>query len=128
VAQEELLAWGGGQRIDLSIGLKTIEVIEREKLLKNAEKMGNYIKKRLRELQKKYPKIVDVRGLGLMIAFELDKEKYKHIFEKEAFKKGLMLLGCGEKSIRIVPPLIINRDEADEGIEVIEDVLKSLKK
>jgi 4-aminobutyrate aminotransferase len=63
-----------------------------------------------------------------MLAFELSKEKYKHIIETEAFKKGLMLLGCGEKSIRIVPPLIINRDEIDEGMETIQQVVKSLKK
>ena len=121
--------WGGGHRIDLAIGLKTIEVIEKDKLMKNAEKTGNYAKKRLKEIQRKYPqKIVDIRGLGLMLAFELSKEKYKHIIEKEAFKKGLLLLGCGEKSIRIVPPLIINRDEIDEGMETIEQVIKSLKK
>ena len=121
--------WGGGHRIDLAIGLKTIEVIERDKLLKNTEKMGNYTKKRLKELQRKYPqKVLDVRGLGLMLAIELPKEKHKHIVEHEAFKKGLMLLGCGTKSIRIVPPLIINRDEIDEGMEVLESVIKSLKK
>jgi len=121
--------WGGGHRIDLAIGLKTIEVIEREKLLKNAEKMGNYIKKRLKEFWRRYPKkVVDVRGLGLMLAIEFSEEKYKHIIEKEAFKRGLLLLGCGEKAIRVVPPLIITRDEADEGLEIFEKVIKSLRK
>lgn len=119
--------WGGGHRIDLAIGLKTIEIIERDRLLKNAEKMGNYIKKRLKEFQKKYSKVIDVRGIGLMIAIEFSKEKYKHIIEEEAFKKGLMLLGCGEKSVRIVPPLTIEKDEVDEGLDILNDVIKPLR-
>jgi len=107
---------------------KTIKIIHDEKLLKNAEKMGNYIKKRLKEIKRKYPrKAIDVRGVGLMIAIEFSKEKYKHIIEKEAFKKGLLLLGCGEKSVRIVPPLIITREEIDEGLDILQSVVKSLK-
>jgi len=120
--------WGGGHRIDLAVGLKTIEIIEREKLLENTRKMGNYFMKRLKELQKKHhKKIIDVRGLGLMIGVELSKEKYKKEIEEKAFKQGLLLLGCGEKTVRIVPPLIITREEADIGLEIFEKVIKSLK-
>ena len=120
--------WGGGSRIDMVIGLKTIEIIEKERLLKNARNMGNYFMKRLRELQKKYHnKIIDVRGLGLMIGVELSKEKFKKEVEQKAFKQGLLLLGCGEKTIRIVPPLIITREEADKGLEIFEKVVKSIK-
>jgi len=120
--------WGGGSRIDMVIGLKTIEIIEKERLLKNAGKMGNYFMKRLKELQKKYHnKIIDVRGLGLMIGVELSKEKFKKEVEQKAFKQGLLLLGCGEKTIRIVPPLIITREEADKGLEIFEKVVKSIK-
>jgi len=120
--------WGGGQRIDLAIGLKTIEVIEKEDLLKNAEKRGKQIMKRLNELKSKYPKkIVDVRGLGLMCAFELKKEKNKNIFIQKAFKEGLLLLGCGTKTIRVIPPLIITREEVEMGLNIIEKVVRKIK-
>ena len=120
--------WGGGHRIDLAVGLKTIEIIKHEKLLDNARKIGNYIMKRLREMKRKYPIIVDVRGLGLMIGVEFSKEIYKDIIPKIAFKKALLLLGCGKKTIRIVPPLIITKEEAEKGLDIFENVIKHLKR
>jgi len=120
--------WGGGHRIDMLVGLKTIEVIEREKLLLNAEKMGTYIKRRLEEMKSRYnKKIFDVRGLGLMLAFELPDSKKKQEFVHTAFKKGLLLLGCGDKSIRVVPPLTITKEDADKGLDIIDEVVKSIK-
>ena len=88
--------WGGGHRIDLAIGLKTIEIIEKEKLLRNATKMGNYMMKRLKDI--KSSKIIDVRGIGLMIGVEFSNKKYQKGVVQNAFKKGLLLLGCGEKA------------------------------
>ena len=117
--------WGGGDRIDLAVGLKTIEVIERDNLMKNATKMGNYIKKRLKDIKSK--NIIDVRGMGLMLAFELKKKEQQKTVVQNAFKNGLMLLGCGQKAVRVVPPLTINREEADKGLDIIEKVVKSLK-
>jgi 4-aminobutyrate aminotransferase len=117
--------WGGGHRIDLAVGLKTIEVIERENLLKNATKMGNYIKKRLKDIKSK--NIIDVRGIGLMLAFELSTKEQQKAVVQNAFKNGLMLLGCGEKAVRVVPPLIIKKEDADKGLDIIEKVVKSLK-
>jgi len=119
--------WGGGSRIDLAVGLKTIEIIKHERLLDNAKKMGNHMIKRLREMKSRYPIIHEVRGLGLMIGVEFSKEIYKDLIPKMAFKKGLLVLGCGRKAIRIVPPLIITRDEADKGLDILEDVIKHLK-
>lgn len=117
--------WGGGHRIDLAVGLKTIEIIEKEKLLRNATKMGNYMMKRLRDMKSK--KIVDVRGIGLMIGVELSEKEYQKTVVQRAFKNDLLLLGCGEKTVRIVPALIINRKDADKGLDIFEKVVKSLK-
>ncbi len=119
--------WGGGSRIDLAVGLKTIEIIRHERLLDNAKKIGNHMIKRLREMKSRYPIIHEVRGLGLMIGVEFSKEIYKDLIPKMAFKKGLLVLGCGRKAIRIVPPLIITRDEADKGLGILEGVIKHLK-
>jgi len=119
--------WGGGHRIDLAVGLKTIEIIEKEKLLKNVRVLGNYFMKRLKEINEKYAKVVDVRGLGLMIGLELSEEKYMKQSSYEAFKRGLLLMGCGEKTIRIAPPLIITKEEADHGLNILEEVLKRIR-
>lgn len=119
--------WGGGSRIDLAVGLKTIEIIRHERLLDNAKKVGNHMIKRLKEMKNRYPMITDVRGLGLMIGVEFSKEIYKDLIPKIAFRKGLLVMGCGRKTIRITPPLIITRDEADKGLDMFEDILKHLK-
>ncbi len=113
----------------MAVGLKTIEIIQKERLLKNAETMGKYFIKRLKEIQNKHSKkIIDVRGLGLMIGCELSKHKQMKFIIKEAFKNGLLLLGCGEKTVRIAPPLIIKKEEADLGLNIFEKVLKRVKK
>lgn len=120
--------WGGGHRIDMAVGLKTIEIIHKEKLLKNAKRMGEYFLKRFREMQEKYPdKIVDVRGLGLMLGIEFKDKERRNLFVQKAFKKRLLLLGCGYKTVRIAPPLIIKEDTADQGLFIFEDILKDLK-
>jgi 4-aminobutyrate aminotransferase len=120
--------WGGGHRIDLAVGLKTIEIIEKEKLMKNAKKMGKYFMKRLKELQQKYPeKIVDVRGVGLMIGVEFKDKKRRNLVVQQAFKQKLLLLGCGFKTLRIAPPLIIREDVADHGLFILEKIVKDLK-
>jgi len=120
--------WGGGHRIDMAVGLKTIEIIEKEKLLKNAQIMGEYFLKRLKEIQEKYlDKIMDVRGLGLMIGVDFRNMMCREHIVKEAFKHRLLLLGCGFKTIRIAPPLIIKEDIADHGLYVFEDIIKGLR-
>ncbi len=62
-----------------------------------------------------------------MIGVELSKKKYQNMVIQRAFKKDLLLLGCGEKTIRIVPPLIINREDADRGLDIFEKIIRSLK-
>ncbi|MFH1424599.1 MAG: aspartate aminotransferase family protein [archaeon] len=117
--------WGGGHLIDLAVGLKVIEIIEKEKLMKNAERMGTYFLKRLGELAEKYP-IKDVRGLGLMIGFDLQKEGDNKKVVNEALKNGLALLTCGYKGIRIAPPLIITEEDAEKGLGILEESLKAV--
>jgi len=120
--------WGGGHRIDMAVGLKTIEIIEKERLLKNARVMGEYFLKRFKELKEKYQdKIIDVRGLGLMLGVEFKDEKHRDFVVQKAFKRRLLLLGCGYKTVRIAPPLIIKEDVADHGLNVFEEAVKDLK-
>ena len=107
--------WGGGHLIDLAIGKRIIEIIKKEKLLDNINKQGKYLRKRLNEIC-----LENVRGLGLMNAFDLKNKEERNNLVIECLKNGLVLLGCGEKSIRIIPPYIISEKEIDEGINIIE--------
>jgi 4-aminobutyrate aminotransferase len=116
--------WGGGSRIDLAVGLKTIEIIEKEKLLENSKKIGDYLLKRLREMEDSEI-VSNARGLGLMCAFDLE-EGMQEKLELICFKNGLLILGCGKRGIRLTPPITIKKDEIDKGIEILEKSLKSL--
>lgn len=112
--------WGGGHVLDLALGVKTIEIIKKRNLLKNNKIMGEYIMKGLREIDG----IENVRGRGLMIAFDLTvKDRDKVVLE--CMNNGLIVLGCGEKSIRVIPPYVIEKKDVDEGLRVIEKVVKS---
>lgn len=125
----------GGNLLACVSSLATIDVIKKEKLLANAKKQGRYLNKRLRELQEKYPIIGDVRGIGLMQVTELVSDQKtkkpaaneKDIIVEAAFKKGMVLLPCGESGIRFIPPLIITSEQIDMGIEILDRCFAELK-
>jgi 4-aminobutyrate aminotransferase len=114
--------WGGGNRIDMAVGSKVIQVIKRDKLLDNATKMGSILKKGLDEISGKKG-VVDVRGLGLMVGVEFDTVTRRDKKLTELFKQGLLVLGAGQKSMRIIPPLIITKEQIHEGLEIMHSVL-----
>jgi 4-aminobutyrate aminotransferase len=114
--------------------LTTIELLQ-EGLIENASHLGEYLLGKLKELQKRFHLIGDVRGKGLMIGVEIVKDpetKKKGIEEKNAiiqacFKKGLLILGCGENVIRFIPPLIITKSEVDTALTIFEEVLRQVE-
>jgi len=126
----------GGNPVCCAAGIEVINAIRDEHLLENAVKQGNYIMKRLKEFQEKYPIIGDVRGKGLMIGAEIVKDpKTKEFGETEAkdimmksFRRGLALITCGHSTLRIAPPLTITRDLIDPGLEVLEGAVKEVAK
>jgi len=139
VAKDKLFTWGpdshgstfGGNLISCAAALATLKVIEEEHLLENAIRQGNRIMERLEEIKSKCEIIGDVRGKGLMIGFEIvenrqNKKMNKKIRDKiivDAFNKGLLVIPCGESTIRICPPLKINETEIDEGMAVLENCI-----
>lgn len=118
--------WGGGSRIDMAVGAMIIEVIKKEKLLDNASKMGEKLRKGILDLsQKNSSNVISVRGMGLMIGIEFDTKQNRDIKLMQAFKKGLLLLPAGNKAVRIIPPLIITEEEIKDGLELLNQVLSS---
>jgi 4-aminobutyrate aminotransferase len=114
--------WGGGSRIDMAVGTAIIDTIKRDKLLENATKMGNRLKKGLQELIGKGG-LIDVRGIGLMVGMEFDTKERCDAALSGMFQKGLLLLPAGQKAMRAIPPLIINAEEIDEGLEIAASAL-----
>lgn len=110
--------WGGGGVLDMALGMKTIEIIKRDNLIVRNTKMGNKITSGLRKIDS----IDNVRGRGLMIGFDLPDSGTRDTFVIEALRKGLIVLGAGDHSIRVIPPYIIDQKEIDEGLRVIEEV------
>ncbi len=110
--------WGGGARIDMAVGAKTIDVIKQERLLENAAKMGQILKNGITEIVGKNG-ITDVRGIGLMIGIECETKEKRDTVLNNLFNNGLLMLGAGQKSIRIIPPLIINEEQINEGISIL---------
>jgi 4-aminobutyrate aminotransferase len=143
VSQSEVMDWVpgshastfGGNPISCRAALTTIDLLE-EGLIENAASVGAYLLGELKELQRRFRLIGDVRGKGLMIGIELVKDrqtKEKAIEERSriiraCFEKGLLLLGAGENVIRFSPPLIIAKKEADTALSILEEVLQQVEK
>ncbi|RLE60956.1 MAG: acetyl ornithine aminotransferase family protein [Thermoprotei archaeon] len=121
----------GGNPVSCAAANAVIDVIIEENLLDNAARLGEYIKKRFSELQSEIPEIGDIRGKGLMIGVELikrDGTPHRELLKetlKEAFKRGLLVIGAGLSAIRIAPPLVITQEEVDVGLEILHDALKT---
>ncbi|MDI6737527.1 MAG: aspartate aminotransferase family protein [Nanoarchaeota archaeon] len=118
--------WGGGDIINSIIGYKTLEVVMRDRLWENAERMGNYFLNKLNDLAAKYYCLDGARGRGLMDAIEFDKQADRDKFEAECFNRGLMVIGCGYKALRFLPPLDVTQRELDIALNVIDDALKAI--
>ena len=118
--------WGGGDLISMAMGLEIIKTIKEENLLEKVKIRGEHLLKRLKELEQKYPIVTNARGLGLLLAFDLPNSELRNRLVELNFEKGLLTLGCGPHSMRIIPPYIISEQEIDEGIKVIDASLKVL--
>jgi 4-aminobutyrate aminotransferase len=106
-------------------------VLEREGL-KNAEVVGDYIMERIAEWPEKLDLVGDVRGRGLMIGIEIVTDKKERtpgaterdLIVERAFERGVLFLGCGPNTIRLAPPLIVSKEQADIALDVLEECIK----
>jgi 4-aminobutyrate aminotransferase len=131
IAREDLMTWDsgahgstyGGNPVACAAALATMRVIEDDGLIDNAAEVGAVLMEGLRALQREYPMILDVRGLGLMIGVQLPDHDHMLAVEEAAFRRGLLVLGCGDDVVRMSPPLVFRRDQAQTALEVFGDAL-----
>lgn len=118
----------GGNPVCIAASLATLDIIEREGMA-NAAKQGDAMMNRLRGWMKNHPVLGEVRGRGLMIGLEIVKNRetresapaVRDRIVELAFARGLLILGCGENSIRLAPPLIVNEHEAAIALDILEE-------
>lgn len=120
--------WGGGHILDLACGRQIIKTIKKDDLLSNCSRMGTYLRKRLEELSENTPVVKNIRGLGLMAAFDLPDKNMRNNAVIQFLKNGLVTLGCGKNGIRLIPPYIVTEHEIDEAVEIIENSLILISK
>ncbi len=115
----------GGNLVDMVRSTQIMNIMQEEKIIENVIERSKYLMKWLDEIQSKLPDLVsNVRGLGLLCSFDLPNTNLRDEFRKVSEKEKLLILGCGVKSIRFRPMLNISDDELDEGLQIIEKVLK----
>jgi 4-aminobutyrate aminotransferase len=144
MSKAEIMDWApgshastfGGNPVCIAAALATLDVIENERLLKNSQEVGDHMMQRMADWPKKHKIVGDVRGRGLMIGVEIVKDQktleYGNIerdrIVQQAFEHGVLFLGCGPSTIRIAPPLIVTRDEADVAVDVLQEAIASVEK
>jgi 4-aminobutyrate aminotransferase len=140
IAKESVMTWPrashgstyGGNPVCCAAALATFDVVEG--LLPQVRSNGEYFLEGLRKLQKKHQRIGDVRGVGFMIGVEFVEPgtktpaaEFVGKLEQLAFRKGLLLLSCGQSTIRMAPPLVVGKHEIDICLSILEECIVELK-
>jgi 4-aminobutyrate aminotransferase len=141
-ARSEIMSWPpgahastfGGNPVACAAALATIRLL-REGFVRNAEVVGAHLLEGAQALMEKHPIIGDVRGRGLMIGIELVRNRQtkeratteRDALVKECFKRGLLVLGAGRNAVRLSPPLVLTKQQADTALEILDQALSALK-
>lgn len=116
----------GGNIVDMVRFDRILEVIEEDSLVENAAEVGGYLKERLVELSEEFEAVTNPRGRGLMCAFDLPTPAARDAVLRRAMERRLVVLGCGTRSVRFRPALTVTREFIDEGLEILEGVLREV--
>ncbi|HYH56507.1 MAG TPA: L-lysine 6-transaminase, partial [Anseongella sp.] len=113
----------GGNLADMVRSSRILQIIEEDRLCEHAADAGEHLHTKLQAIAERTDKISNVRGRGLLNAFDLPSTAMRNDFIKKGFEEGVLFLGCGEKTIRFRPSLIVQKGDIDAGMEVTEKVL-----
>jgi 4-aminobutyrate aminotransferase len=142
IARADIMTWGpgahastfGGNPVCCAAALETIRLLQ-EKYIANAARMGDYLMARLKTWPSVYPVVGEVRGKGLMIGIEFVKSQATREANPEArnrvirsaFENGLLVLGCGDSTLRLMPPLIVEEHHCDFALDVLENAIAGVE-
>jgi 4-aminobutyrate aminotransferase len=135
IARSDLMAWElgshgstyGGSPISCAAALATLDVIRDEGLIDNAKAVGEVFLSGLRDIASRHDIVTDVRGRALWIGVSLTDHETASRLEQVAFRKGLLVLGCGDQDLRISPPLLFREDQAQAALEILEEAVAEVE-
>jgi 4-aminobutyrate aminotransferase len=143
IARASLMDWKpgahastfGGNPVCVAAALATMELLETQ-YIENARRMGEFLFSRMADWPAKHKIVGDVRGKGLMIGVEIVRDQktkhrahdFREMIVDRAFEKGLLLLGAGENTIRVAPPLMIDEEQADFAARTLEECIREVEK
>jgi 4-aminobutyrate aminotransferase len=124
----------GGNPVCVAAALATLDLLETQ-YIENARRMGEFLFSRMADWPAKHKIVGDVRGKGLMIGVEIVRDQktkerahdFRETIVDRAFTKGLLLLGAGENTIRIAPPLMIDEEQADFAVRTLEECIREVE-
>lgn len=116
----------GGNLVDMVRFDRILQVIEDENLIENAAITGKYLQEQLTDWENEEEWISNARGKGLFCAIDIEDTNMRDKLIKECIKNGLMILSCGTKTIRFRPPLTVQKNHIDEGLEILKASLNSI--
>jgi 4-aminobutyrate aminotransferase len=138
IASDKVMDWPsgshastfGGNPVSCRAALATLELLQGE-YIANAAQRGEQLRQGLLKMQRHNPEIGDVRGLGLMVAMDIVKDQDRQAPDaalrdevvQTAFRKGLLLLGCGESAVRFCPPLCLNSAQVETALQILGSIL-----
>ena len=133
IAKSDLMDWEpgghgstfGGNPVACAAASATIALVE-SSLAENAAKVGSHLLSALAELQAEQPLIEQVRGRGLMIGIDMPDHDTADALQEALFRRGLLTLTCGERSVRFAPPLVVTIEQADVAIDILRDALMTM--
>lgn len=141
IAKTEFMQWKpgahastfGGNPVSIAAGLATLELLEQE-LVARAALLGARMTERMATWPARFPIVGDVRGLGLMLGIEIVKDQaskerapeLRDAIVEAAFARGVLILGAGQNTIRLSPPLVLSADQADYALTALEEIIASL--
>lgn len=112
----------GGSLTDMVRASKILDIIAEDDLCNQAAQMGSYLQTRLTEIAGKRSVISNIRGKGLLSAFDFPDQETRNNFLQEGLNRDVMFLGCGERTIRFRPSLIIQQADIDKGLNVLDEI------
>lgn len=116
----------GGNLVDMVRSTQVLNIIEEDQLCDNAAVVGRYLLDHLESFGKQFEQLSNVRGRGLLCAFDLPSTELRNKFIDTGLKHQVMFLGCGKQSIRFRPALNMEKSHIDEGMHVMEKILREL--
>lgn len=123
----------GGNPVSVAAAMATVELIEKE-LLANVAEVGAHMKARMQEWPARFRIVGDVRGLGLMLGFEIVRDQQtkerapelRDAIVDAAYQRGLLVLGAGQNTVRLSPPLVLSKDQADFALSTLEEIIAEI--